>query len=103
MLTKSGAKVLDFGLAKIERAVSASAEPETVTQKGAIVGTLHYMSPEQVQGKETDARSDIFSFGVVLYEMLTGRPPFEGDSAASVIAGILEREPQPPESNVPPG
>jgi serine/threonine protein kinase len=103
MLTKSGVKVLDFGLAKMERAASASAEAETVTQKGAIVGTLQYMSPEQVQGKETDARSDIFSFGLVLYEMLTGRRAFEGESAASVMAGILEREPAPSESNIPSG
>ena len=102
MLTKSGAKVLDFGLAKIERAAAVSSGAETVTQKGAIVGTLHYMSPEQAQGKETDARSDIFSFGLVLYEMLTGRSAFEGESAANVMAGILEHEPQLPESNVPP-
>jgi serine/threonine protein kinase len=87
----------------MERAAPASAEAETVTQKGAIVGTLHYMSPEQVQGKETDTRSDIFSFGLVLYEMLTGRRAFEGDSAASVMAGILEREPAPSESNIPSG
>jgi serine/threonine protein kinase len=100
MLTKSGAKVLDFGLAKMERAVATSAQAETVTQKGAIVGTLHYMSPEQVQGKETDARSDIFSFGLVLYEMLTGRRAIEGESAASVMAGILEREP-PLQSGIP--
>jgi serine/threonine protein kinase len=102
MLTKSGAKVLDFGLAKMERAVSASADAETVTQKGAVLGTLHYMSPEQVQGKETDARSDIFSFGLVLYEILIGRRAFEGESAASVMAGILERDPAPLESNIPP-
>ena len=102
MLTKSGAKVLDFGLAKMERAAAASAEAETVTQKGAIVGTLHYMSPEQVQGKDADACSDIFSFGLVLYEMLTGRRAFEGESAASVMAGILEREPSPLESSIPP-
>jgi eukaryotic-like serine/threonine-protein kinase len=92
MLTKSGAKVLDFGLAKMERAVTTSDDVETVTQKGAIIGTLNYMSPEQVQGKEADARSDIFSFGLVLYEMLSGRRAFDGDSAASVMAGILERE-----------
>ncbi len=90
LVTKSGIKVLDFGLAKMERAVSA--EAEAVTQKGAVLGTLHYMSPEQVQGKDADARSDIFSFGLVLYEMLTGSRAFEGESAASVMAGILEKD-----------
>ena len=94
MLTKSGVKVLDFGLAKMERPVTGSSpEGETVTEKGAIVGTLHYMSPEQVEGKEADARSDIFSFGLVLYEMATGKPAFEASSRASAIAAILEREP----------
>src|ERR1017187_8198005 len=73
LVTKSGVKVLDFGLAKIVGLALPPANP-TVTQKGAILGTLHYMSPEQVQGLETDARSDLFSFGLVLYEMLTGRP-----------------------------
>jgi serine/threonine protein kinase len=89
--TKSGVKVLDFGLAKMETAVAAG--EDTVTQRGAIVGTLHYMSPEQVQGKETDARSDLFSFGLVLYEMLTGRRAFDGENSASVMAAILTRDP----------
>jgi Tol biopolymer transport system component len=97
LVTKSGVKVLDFGLAKMQTAVAGCplgpAETKTATERGAIVGTLHYMSPEQVQGKETDARSDIFSFGVVLYEMLTGRRAFEAENSASVIAAILEREP----------
>jgi Tol biopolymer transport system component/predicted Ser/Thr protein kinase len=93
LVTKSGVKVLDFGLAKMENAVAAGAQPETVTQHGAIVGTLPYMSPEQIQGNEIDARSDIFSFGLVLYEMLTGRRAFEADNSASLIAAILEREP----------
>jgi eukaryotic-like serine/threonine-protein kinase len=91
LVTKSGVKVLDFGLAKMESPVSAGTEP--VTQKGSILGTLHYMSPEQVQGKQIDARSDLFSFGLLLYEMLTGRRAFEGENSASVMAGILEREP----------
>src|SRR5262249_54207752 len=65
------------------------------TSEGQIVGTLQYMSPEQLQGKAVDARSDLFSFGCVLYEMLTGKRAFEGESAASVIASILEREPAP--------
>jgi len=91
MLTRSGAKVLDFGLAKMERA--AAPQEATVTMAGTVLGTPHYMSPEQAQGNETDARSDIFSFGVVLHEMVTGRRAFDGASAASVMAAILEREP----------
>jgi len=93
MLTRAGVKVLDFGLAKIEKPVTADSETMTVTLEGAILGTLHYMSPEQAHGKEADWRSDIFSFGVVLYEMLAGRKPFEGESAAGVMVGILEHEP----------
>jgi len=92
---RQSVKVLDFGLARMDRAVAATADAETLTQKGALIGTLHYMSPEQLQGKDADARSDIFSFGLVLYEMLAGRRPFEGESAASVMAGILEREAPP--------
>ena len=68
---------------------------QALTSQGQILGTLQYMSPEQLQGKETDARSDLFSFGCVLYEMLTGKRAFEGESAASVIAAILERQPAP--------
>jgi len=101
LVTKAGVKVLDFGLAKMESA--SSAKMETVTQKGSILGTLHYMSPEQVQGKETDARSDLFSFGLVLYEMLTGRRAFEGENSASVMAGILERDPAKLEEIAPAG
>ena len=66
-----------------------------ITGEGEMVGTLQYMSPEQLQGKEADARSDLFSFGCVLYEMLTGRRPFEGPNAATVIAAILDKEPAP--------
>jgi Tol biopolymer transport system component len=95
--TKNGVKLLDFGLAKAERAKAISASEETVTQtitqEGTILGTLQYMAPEQLQGKGTDARSDLFSFGCVLYEMLTGKRAFEGASAPSVIAAVLEREP----------
>jgi eukaryotic-like serine/threonine-protein kinase len=96
LVTKAGVKLLDFGLAKIEEAQAAAVAEETVTrsltQEGAIVGTLQYASPEQLQSKRTDTRSDIFSFGLVLYEMLTGKRAFEGSSAASVIAAVLERE-----------
>lgn len=100
MLTKSGPKLLDFGLAKMERAVPAKDETATaVTQAGAVLGTWPYMSPEQLQARDCDARSDLFSFGLILYEMLSGRPAFQGDSAAGVMAAILERDPAPlPES-----
>jgi serine/threonine protein kinase len=95
LVTKNGVKLLDFGLAKAERAKATSAREETVTQaitqEGAILGTLQYMAPEQLQGKPVDARSDLFSFGCVLYEMLTGKRAFEGESAPSVIAAVLER------------
>ncbi len=102
MLTKAGAKLLDFGLAKSEPPIvlpSASeltmAQPHALTVQGTILGTLHYMAPEQLQGLEVDARADIFAFGCVLYEMLTGAKPFDGKSPASLIAAILERDPQP--------
>jgi tRNA A-37 threonylcarbamoyl transferase component Bud32 len=105
LVTKNGVKLLDFGLAKAERAKATSASEETVTQaitqEGAILGTLQYMAPEQLQGKGTDARSDLFSFGCVFYEMLTGTRAFEGASAPSVIAAVLEREPAPLEVSPP--
>jgi predicted Ser/Thr protein kinase len=105
LVMKNGVKLLDFGLAKAERAKATSASEETVTQaitrEGAILGTLQYMAPEQLQGKEVDARSDLFSFGCVLYEMLTGKRAFEGASAPSVIAAVLEREPAPLEVSPP--
>jgi hypothetical protein len=93
LVTKSGVKLLDFGLAKVEQAVATGAETMTIalTGKGQILGTLHYMSPEQLQGKAADARCDIFAVGLVLYEMLTGKRAFDGDSPASVIGAILER------------
>jgi Tol biopolymer transport system component len=99
MLTKSGVKLLDFGLAKVQPAGAvaemsvAATMTSPLTAQGTIVGTLHYMAPEQVEGKDTDARSDIFSLGAILYEMTTGKRAFEGKSAASVIAAILERQP----------
>jgi len=96
MLTKTGAKVLDFGLAKVGAGFKpAQAETMSLTEEGVILGTLQYMAPEQLEGKEADARADIFAFGAVVYEMATGRKAFEGQSRASVIAGILEREPPP--------
>src|SRR5277367_1065069 len=95
LLAKSGVKVLDFGLAKFEQTKAAAASDETVTraltQEGSIVGTLQYMAPEQLQGKVTDVRADIFSFGCVLYEMLTGKRAFDASNTASVIAAILDR------------
>ena len=100
MLTPTGAKLLDFGLAKPAAPLSSSdaltaGQPALVTEDGVIVGTFQYMSSEQVQGKELDGRSDIFSLGAVLYEMLTGRRAFEGKSQFSVASAILEREPEP--------
>jgi serine/threonine-protein kinase len=99
MLRKDGyVKILDFGLAKLaERAESVDSEAITLaeTDPGVVMGTVGYMSPEQARGLTVDARSDIFSMGVVLYEMLTGRPPFAGNSSSSVLVSILEREPPP--------
>ena len=103
LVTRQDIKLLDFGLAKHHAAVNHSDETltEALTTKGQIVGTLQYMSPEQLQGKEADARSDLFAFGCVLYEMLSGKRAFDGSSAASVIAAILEREPAPIELGPP--
>ena len=105
MLAKSGAKLMDFGLAKgivspsaISEGLTAtlsSSHPSPLTQQGTIVGTFQYMSPEQVEGKESDARSDIFALGAVLYEMVSGRRAFEGKTAVSVAASILEKDPEP--------
>jgi serine/threonine protein kinase len=104
MLTKSGTKLLDFGLAKLAQD-AAPATPESqlqtmkdaITAQGTILGTLQYMAPEQVEGKldQIDARTDIFAFGVVVYEMATGKKAFEGKSQASLIAKILETDPAP--------
>ena len=99
LVTKSGVKLLDFGLARLDGGLAASAGAAamscTVTVEGAVLGTLQYMSPEQMEGKPADARADIFSFGLVLYEMLTGRVAFEASSAASLIAATLTAEPKP--------
>lgn len=90
-------KLLDFGLAKIDRAVTdVDAPTRLMTEPGTVVGTVSYMSPEQARGLNVDARTDIFSLGVVLYEMVTARVPFNGSSAGEVVASILsEKEPQP--------
>ncbi len=119
MLTKSGVKLLDFGLAKaFERPLDAAGREQAaaaqhplakrnltalstvmggpnLTQEGTILGTFQYMAPEQLEGKETDARTDIFAFGAVLYEMATGKKAFEGKSQASLIAAILTADPAP--------
>src|SRR5580704_13803042 len=103
ILTSSGVKVLDFGLAKLSSGAkfgaSGSSEvatkTEPMTESGSILGTLHYMSPEQAEGKDTDERSDIFSFGAVLYEMLTGKRAFDGETKTAVLAAILKDQPEP--------
>ena len=105
MLTKSGVKLLDFGLAKLSEppagVVSGLSMQLTtphgskLTAAGTILGTFQYMAPEQLEGKEVDARTDIFAFGSVLYEMVTGRKAFAGTSQASLIASILEKQPEP--------
>ena len=104
MLTKSGVKLLDFGLAKLkgdagsastfsQMATADASKP--LTAEGSIIGTLQYMAPEQLEGKDADARTDIFAFGAVVYEMVTGKKAFEGKSQVSLMAAILEHEPRP--------
>jgi serine/threonine protein kinase len=121
MLTKGGAKLMDFGLAKstgvsgpgvsgsgapllsaartmsqtMSRTMSGASPLSPLTTAGAIIGTIQYMSPEQIEGKEADARSDLFALGGVLYEMVTGARPFEGKSQISVASAILEKDPEP--------
>jgi Tol biopolymer transport system component/serine/threonine protein kinase len=99
MVSESGqVKVLDFGLAKLGQELTATgSEFPTVsaTQEGRVVGTIHYMSPEQAAGKSVDSRSDIFSLGIVFYEMLTGERPFGGDTPTSVLSSILKDSPRP--------
>jgi len=102
MLTASGAKLLDFGLAKPAMSSTNGAtmtatltQSTPATKEGTVVGTFQYMSPEQVEAKEVDGRSDIFSLGAVLYEMVTGKKAFDGKSHLSVASAILEKEPVP--------
>jgi serine/threonine-protein kinase len=102
MLTPTGAKLLDFGLAKpaapltsLATLTATAAKQSPATEQGAIVGTFQYMSPEQIEGNDLDGRSDIFSLGAVLYEMLTGQRAFQGKSQLSVASAILEKEPAP--------
>jgi eukaryotic-like serine/threonine-protein kinase len=104
ILTKGGAKLLDFGLAKpagvsskmsLSAVATMTSPADPITQQGVMVGTMQYMSPEQIEGKEADSRSDIFAFGAVLYEMATGQRAFNGKSHASIIAAILTSEPPP--------
>jgi serine/threonine protein kinase len=112
MLTKGGAKLMDFGLAKsaagglgsaassapllsAARTMSQASPVSPLTTAGTMIGTIQYMSPEQIEGKEADARSDLFALGGVLYEMITGARPFEGKSQISVASAILEKEPEP--------
>ncbi len=102
MLTKSGAKLMDFGLAKQSGAAPWAAssteltiEQSKLTREGMLVGTFQYMAPEQLEGREADARTDIFALGEVMYEMATGKPAFSGKSRASLIAAILTTEPPP--------
>lgn len=100
-LTKTGSKLLDFGLAKRGGAGEAGNvsidRPATrpLTSPGTLLGTLHYMAPEQLEGLDADARSDVFAFGAVLYEMLTGTKAFQGKSQANLIVSILEYDPPP--------
>ncbi len=102
MITAAGAKVLDFGLAKLRAAESSGGEllsgmptGRSVTVSGSILGTIQYMAPEQIEGEEITPRTDIFAFGAVLYEMITGRKAFKGKSQASLMASILEHQPLP--------
>jgi hypothetical protein len=111
MLTKAGSKLMDFGLAKpaplgapgsgaapllsAAKTLSAPSPLSPLTTAGSIVGTIQYMSPEQIEGKEVDARSDLFAFGAVLYEMATGKRAFQGKSQISLASAILEKDPEP--------
>jgi serine/threonine protein kinase len=100
MITRSGAKLLDFGLAKDHAPAIVNADgsllptaPMRLTGPATILGTFHYMAPEQIEGHEADARTDLFAFGCVIYEMLTGQKAFEGNTHASLIAAIMQVEP----------
>jgi Tol biopolymer transport system component len=105
VLTKTGAKLLDFGLASVESHSLSEQDATTtmaITAEGSIVGTWQYMAPEQLEGKKADARSDVFAFGAVLYEMATGHRAFEGRSTASLVGAIMGADP-PPISTLRPG
>jgi serine/threonine protein kinase len=93
MLTKAGVKLLDFGIAKMMTSVATVSS--TLTAVGTLVGTLHYMAPEQLEARDADARSDIFAFGAVTYEMIAGKKAFEGTGQAAVIGAILQHAPVP--------
>ncbi|HZR22578.1 MAG TPA: protein kinase [Vicinamibacterales bacterium] len=102
MLTKSGAKLLDFGLAKAAAPVVTTSglsmlptTPPNLTAQGAILGTFQYMAPEQIEGLDADTRTDVFAFGALLFEMIAGRPPFEGKTRASLLGAILKDAPPP--------
>ena len=95
LVTNQGVKLLDFGLARLQPGIGQEAMTATMTAPGMIAGTVAYMSPEQAQGKPVDARSDIFSFGAVLYEMVTGQRAFTGNSAISTLNAVLTQEPKP--------
>jgi len=106
MLAAGGVKLLDFGLAKLrdiehEEAIDGSTQSLELTEQGTVLGTIPYMAPEQIEGRDADARTDIFALGVILYEMTAGRSPFEGRTRASLMAAILTHDPQPLSS--PPG
>lgn len=98
MLTTAGVKLLDFGIAKLREpdsddVVRASTADVRLTDGDMVLGTLPYMAPEQIEGREVDARTDLFAFGVLLYEMVAGRPPFKGDSRAALMAAIVAADP----------
>jgi eukaryotic-like serine/threonine-protein kinase len=107
MLTAAGAKLLDFGLARASMAAATDATlsgavlPSSSNEQGTLVGTLPYMSPEQASGMDLDARSDLFSLGAVLYEMVTGRRAFEGNTQLSIVSAVINKEPEPITAVVP--